>query len=67
MKRTNVKNEQLVALFLLGCTLFSYPFLQIFNLRAFVFGIPTLYLYLLVAWMGMIAVGAIVVGRRERP
>jgi uncharacterized membrane protein len=67
MKRTNVKNERLVALFLLGCTLFSYPFLDIFNVRAFVFGIPALYLYLLVAWVGMIALAAIVVGRRESP
>jgi hypothetical protein len=65
MKRTNVKNERLVALFLLGCVLFSYPFLEIFNVRRFVLGVPLLYLYLFTAWAAVIATAAVVVRRAE--
>jgi hypothetical protein len=61
MRRGNIKNERLVALFLLGCLLFSYPLLEAFNVPAFVLGVPILYGYLFVAWAAVIAVAAIVV------
>ena len=64
MKRTNVKNERLVAVFLLGCALFNYPFLDVFNDARSVLGIPGLYLYLFVAWAGVIVIAAVNV---ERP
>jgi hypothetical protein len=52
-----------VALFLLGCLLFSYPLLALFNVAASVAGVPLLYAYLFVAWGGLIAVIAVVAGR----
>jgi hypothetical protein len=58
MKRTNVRNERLVALFLLGLLLFNYPLLAMFNTPRLVAGIPLLYLYLFAGWIGVIAVAA---------
>ncbi|HET7752375.1 MAG TPA: hypothetical protein VFK85_00580 [Anaeromyxobacteraceae bacterium] len=58
MKRTNVRNERLVALFLLGLLLFNYPILAIFDSPRLVAGIPLLYLYLFLGWIGVIAAAA---------
>lgn len=58
MKRTNVRNERLVALFLLGLLLFNYPLLAMFNTPRLVAGVPLLYLYLFIGWIGIIAVAA---------
>lgn len=55
MKRTNVRNERLIALFLLGLLLFNYPLLAMFNAPTFVLGVPKLYLYLFLAWAALIA------------
>src|SRR6266545_4742739 len=55
MKRTNVRNERLVALFLFGLLLFNYPLLAMFNSATLVAGVPKLYLYLFVAWAAVIA------------
>ena len=43
MTRDTYKNKRLVSLFLLGCLLFNYPILSIFNLPETVLGIPLLY------------------------
>jgi hypothetical protein len=70
MKRTNVRNERLVALFLLGLLLFNYPVLGPFNAPRLVLGIPLLYLYLFGAWAAVILVAALVIhstGEEERP
>ena len=50
MTRDTYKNRRLVSLFVLGCLLFNYPILSIFNLPKLVLGIPMLYLYILVTW-----------------
>ena len=60
MKRTNVRNERLVALFLFGLLLFNYPLLAMFNAPDLVLGIPKLYLYLFVAWAAVIAGAALI-------
>lgn len=65
MKRTNVRNERLVALFLLGLLLFNYPLLAMFNAPTLVFGAPKLYLYLFVAWAALIAGAALVLKLTE--
>jgi hypothetical protein len=65
MKRTNVRNERLVGLFLLGLALFDYPLLALFNAPRLVLGFPLLYLYLFLAWAAVIAVVAIVLHRSE--
>jgi hypothetical protein len=58
------KGERLVGLFLLGCLLFNFPLLALFNVRATVFGVPMLYAYLFVAWGLLIALVAVIM---ERP
>jgi hypothetical protein len=65
VKRTNVRNERLIGLFLLGLLLFNYPLLAMFNAPALVLGVPKLYLYLFVAWAALIAGAAIVLHRTE--
>lgn len=65
MKRTNVMNERLVGLFLLGLLLFNYPLLAVFNAPRLVFGVPALHLYLLLAWAAVILVAALVASRSD--
>jgi hypothetical protein len=65
VKRTNVRNERLVALFLLGLLLFNYPLLAMFNTPTLVLGMPRLYLYLFVAWAVLIAGAALVLRQTE--
>lgn len=50
MTRDAYKNRRLISLFLLGCLLFNYPILTIFDLPEKVLGIPLLYLYIFCAW-----------------
>ena len=64
MTRSSRVGQRLAALFLLGCLLFNYPLLAIFNVRATVVGIPLLYAYLFCAWALLIALVAAVVARR---
>jgi hypothetical protein len=63
----NSRDRQwVIAVFLLGCLLFSYPLLALFNVRASVAGVPLLFAYLIVAWAGLIALIALVSGRSRR-
>ncbi|HMX16522.1 MAG TPA: hypothetical protein PKD29_06690 [Rhodocyclaceae bacterium] len=55
--------QRLVALFLLGCALFNYPVLSLFNHPAQLLGIPLLYAYLFGAWVALIALIAWAVER----
>jgi hypothetical protein len=55
-----------IAVFLLGCLLFSWPLLALFNVRASVAGVPLLYAYLFTAWAGLIVLIAVVSGRSQR-
>lgn len=50
MDERKPKTELLIGLFLLGCVLFNYPILTLFNQRVTLFGIPLLYLYLFSVW-----------------
>jgi hypothetical protein len=50
MDKPRSKSQLLMGLFLLGCVLFNYPILTLFNRRIAIFGIPLLYLYLFMAW-----------------
>lgn len=65
MPKSSRKGQQLVGLFLLGCLLFNYPLLAIFNSRATLFGIPLLYAYLFTAWSLLIVLVAVIVERSE--
>lgn len=57
--------QRLVALFMLGCLLFSYPLLSLFNVGGTVAGIPVLYAYLFVVWTLLIALMIVVVERTK--
>jgi hypothetical protein len=59
------KGERLIGLFLLGCLLFNFPLLALFNVRATAFGIPLLYAYLFAAWALLIALVALIMERSD--
>jgi hypothetical protein len=61
MKKPDRKGQRLVALFLLGCLLFNYPLISLFDRSGMVLGIPVLYAYLFAAWVLFIGLAAIVV------
>ena len=65
MTKTSRRAPRLAGLFLLGCLLFNYPMLALFNVRASVFGIPLLYAYLFAAWALLIALVALVMERGD--
>ena len=63
MAHRAVQAQRLTALFVLGCLLFSFPLLSLFNTGGTVFGIPVLYAYLFGVWVGLIALIILVVER----
>jgi hypothetical protein len=65
MRRPDVDRDWLVAVFLLAGVLFNYPILSLFNSDATVFGIPVLYVFVFLAWAGIIALAAWIIGRRD--
>ena len=65
MVKSSRRAPRLVALFLLGCLLFNYPLLVLFNVRASVLGIPLPYAYLFSAWILVIVLAALVMERRD--
>ena len=65
MGLTAERSERLVALFVLGCLLFSYPLLALFNVGGTFFGMPLLYAYLFGAWAVLIALMALAVTRSD--
>ena len=65
MPKSSRKGQRLVGLFLLGCLLFNYPLLALFNARTTVFGIPLLYAYLFAAWALLIALVAVIMERAD--
>ena len=65
MPKSSRKGQRLVGLFLLGCLLFNYPLLALFNVRATLFGIPLLYAYLFAAWALLIVLVAVIMERSD--
>jgi hypothetical protein len=65
MPKSSRKGQRLVGLFLLGCLLFNYPLLALFNVRATILGIPLLYAYLFAAWVLLIVLVAVIMERTE--
>jgi len=59
------KGERLVGLFLLGCLLFNFPLLALFNVRGTVLGVPVVYAYLFGAWTLLIALVALIMERSD--
>jgi hypothetical protein len=65
MTKSSRTRPRLVALFLLGCLLFNYPLLSLFNVRTTVLGVPLLYAYLFSAWTLLIVLAALVMKRAQ--
>jgi len=64
MPDTEAKGQRLIALFILGCLLFNYPVLSLFNVAAEAFGVPVLYAYIFAAWALLVALMALAAERR---
>ncbi len=58
-----IRSQRLVALFLLGCSLFNYPLLYLFNTRSDLFGVPLLYAYVFFAWAVIVVLLALIAER----
>ena len=58
MQHTEAKGQRLIALFILGCLLFNYPVLSLFNVQAEALGVPVLYAYIFAAWTLLIVLMA---------
>ncbi|HET7033298.1 MAG TPA: hypothetical protein VFJ48_09250 [Casimicrobiaceae bacterium] len=52
------RSERFVALCMFGVVLFNYPVLALFNVSGTFFGVPVLYAYIFIAWIGLIALMA---------
>ena len=65
MAKASRRAERLIGIFLLGCLLFNFPLLALFNVRATVAGIPVIYAYLFVAWVLLIGLVAVIMERRD--
>ena len=59
MTRETKLNKRLVALCLLGCVLFNYPILSLFNLDIPIFGLPLLLVYIFGTWCLLIGLTAL--------
>lgn len=57
--------QRLVALFLLGCALFNYPLLALFNQPVVILGIPLLYAWIFGAWLLLILLMALTIEYRR--
>jgi hypothetical protein len=70
MTNDGSKNKRLVGLFLLGCVLFNYPLLSLFNLKHLLYGLPLFYLYIFSVWSAMIILLIAIThrsGRQKKP
>lgn len=65
MAEPEKRTPRLVALCMLGCLLFNYPILALFNVPATLFGIPVLYAYIFTAWVLLIVLMALAVERGD--
>jgi hypothetical protein len=65
MDKSNRRAPRLIGLCMLGCLLFNYPIMALFNLPGAVLGIPILYAYIFSAWALLIALMKLAVGRDD--
>lgn len=65
MQRSTLTGQRLVAVFLIGCILFNYPVLSLFDRVSLLFGMPMVFVYLFFAWAGLILLTAWVVEHRS--
>ena len=58
MNELDGKGQRMIALCMLGCVLFNFPILALFNVPGTLFGVPVLYAYIFIAWALLIALMA---------
>ncbi|MCU0812514.1 MAG: hypothetical protein MUE59_16085 [Thiobacillaceae bacterium] len=66
MHRRILAGDRLIAAFLMGCVLFNYPLLSLFDRPTEVFGIPLIFAYVFLAWVVVIGVMAWAIEGRFR-
>ena len=64
MQDPESRAQRMIALCMLGCVLFNFPVLALFNVSESVFGVPVLYAYIFIAWALLIALMAWVAERK---
>lgn len=60
MPKRPLQDARLIALFILGCFVLTYPLLSLFSRDVTFFGIPLLYAYLYGAWLALIVLAGLV-------
>lgn len=65
--RDRTRHFKLLAVFLLFLSLFNFPVLAIFNSERLIAGIPALYVYILLAWLGFVILMARILKPKRRP
>jgi hypothetical protein len=64
MQDLESRSHRMIALCMLGCVLFNFPILALFNVPGTLLGVPVLYAYIFIAWALLIALMAWVADRR---
>jgi hypothetical protein len=65
VKKPGPSGARIACVFLLGCLLFSFPLIALFNVPGRVFGVPVLFAYLFFAWALVIVLVAVLVERHD--
>ena len=65
MQDSQRRAHRMIALCMLGCVLFNFPVLALFNVPSTLLGVPVLYAYIFIAWTLLIALMAWVAEQRE--
>ena len=65
MHRSGITGERCAALFALGLLIFNPPLLAVFGVPNFLVGVPVFFLYIFLAWFGLIVLLALT-SRAER-
>ena len=65
MRKPGPSEARLVCVFLLGCLLFGFPLIALFNVPGRVLGVPVIYAYLFFAWALVIALVALLMERGD--
>jgi hypothetical protein len=65
MNSSGITRQRLAAIFLLGCVLFNYPLLSLFNKPEEILDVPLLYIHIFAAWAALIALMACVIEKRR--
>lgn len=65
MKKPGPSRARLASTFFLGCLLFNFPLIALFNVQGRILGVPVLYAYLFAAWALLIGLVAMLLERAE--